>query len=52
MLRGDGYFDQGRFAEALQQYERARDLDAERLGAVIEQKIALTRDRLEHPAPG
>jgi choline-sulfatase len=51
MLRGDGYFQRGRYAEALQQYERARAMDAQRLGATIEQKIALTRERLGSQAP-
>jgi arylsulfatase A-like enzyme len=46
MLRGDHYFEQGRYAEALEQYERARAMDAQRLGAEIERKIEETRQRL------
>ena len=46
MMRGDLFFEQGRYAEAVEQYQKAVDIDAQRLGPAIEHKLEQARAKL------
>jgi arylsulfatase A-like enzyme len=49
MMRGDFFFENGRYQEAVLQYQKAIEMDAQRLGPRVQQKLKQAKARLQQP---
>ena len=48
LIRGDRYASEGRYADAIREFEHAMELDAERIGPEGHARLREARRRLQH----